>query len=818
MFKNLKKKKRILALLIAVAMVLVPLAAYGSQYDNYEPLDGAYEAGYTTPTPELTGGYEAIVGASGEYQNFAPFTTTYVSDLAGLLGVIASPGTTTEIVLTQRIEIPAGPPVTITTSIPLRALEGGFYISTGAILYLENVTLTSSDALNGTFHTGVRVEAGGAFTMNNGAVISGFRNRGAIIQGGGSTFTLNGGAISDNSNHGGHFQSGWGGGGVLVNGQGGNAVFIMNGGTISGNDNFQGGQGGGVAIVNGASFTLTGSGRIENNTAHGGMMGGGVHINTTQPFIMSGGYIIGNQAGRGGGVSLMGSSQFEMSNGTISGNTAGEGGGVLVDGAAGGSVFNMSGGTISDGNNAQRGGGVWVGGAEFNMSGTSVISNNQAAYGGGIFLFRNILDITGGTISNNDASAHGAGIFISGPGHGVDASISGANISGNTAIGNGGGIGLGAPLIPLSIVGNTTITSNTAANGGGIGFVRDAAADYDATPDELVASFRAFLQNVEIADTVVFRNTAIEGERVNRLLHEQVGYSVGIDATCPTNRFGVGGFTNFNIHTPPIKELIVIKEWRGITEANRPTEIRVQLFRGETPMGILTLNAANGWEVNFGILPTHDSDGNIINYTVRVVGMIPTEVPDLTIGSPTTPVKANTGEWIVTIGSIFSPYVGGGVLQFEIIKEWYGDGNHLNHRPEYITVEIRRPNHDAYVAIHQIRPNANNVWTLTGSLPARDAAGAPLIEYYVVERNVPAGYRSRVDIARNTVTGNFTATITNTFTPPGEDPQDRRRTDIRRGPLTGDLASVAPLFAGLLFASSAVLGGTSLRKKFKDLF
>ena len=201
--------------------------------------------------------------------------------------------------------------------------SGLFIVQSGAKLIFENIVING----NKETHTKnaaslVRVNSGGEFTLNKGAVLKNnlANNGGGVYVDGGdiaaSTFTMIGGEVSGN-------QAAGNGGGVYVFGFA--ATFIMNGGNVGG----------------------TGSGK--GNTANGG--GGGVYVDSTGTFKMEGGEVSGNEALVGGGVSLS-EGTFNMSGGEVSGNTATlYGGGIFLSGFGGNNTFYMSGGVIVAANN-----------------------------------------------------------------------------------------------------------------------------------------------------------------------------------------------------------------------------------------------------------------------------------------------------------------------------------------------------------------------------------------------------------------------------------------------------------------------------------
>jgi len=196
-------------------------------------------------------------------------------------------------------------PVTLT-----RGLSGNlFTITNGATLIFRDIIIdggrSSAFADNGG-GTLVRVNSGGAFIMESGAVL---RN-------------------NANSSY---------GSGVYVNGTG---TFNMTGGEICGN---KADYGGGVYSSSNGSFTMT-SGKISGNTASNG---GGVYVNTST-FTMTGGEISGNTASTANGVRIYGDSAvFNLNGGVVAGTGSG-----LSNIVSGSGTYNLNTGTDGASNNA----------------------------------------------------------------------------------------------------------------------------------------------------------------------------------------------------------------------------------------------------------------------------------------------------------------------------------------------------------------------------------------------------------------------------------------------------------------------------------
>lgn len=179
----------------------------------------------------------------------------------------------------------------------------------------------------------VLVNGGGSLTLHSGAIAgntasgggdgSGGSNRaggGAVCVNGGSS-TMTGGAIENNTAS--VTKKNDGGGGVLLN----SGTFEMTGGSITGNDvtGHANSVGGGVHI-NGGTFTMT-NGTISDNSA---INGGGVTVfkgtEGESSFALSGGSITGNTVTEiGGGIYVLPGTTFHLSGASaISSNTAGD--------------------------------------------------------------------------------------------------------------------------------------------------------------------------------------------------------------------------------------------------------------------------------------------------------------------------------------------------------------------------------------------------------------------------------------------------------------------------------------------------------------
>ena len=410
------------------------------------------------------------------------------------LGAVATAPTATNAIVTS-----CGGAVFITGATSTFNMYGG-------TIRDNNATRTRSSAIANATRTTLRSGNGGGVYATGGAS---FNMEGGFIQN--NIATASGTVTVSNalnlSN----------GGGVYLTGSG--TTFHMTGGAILNNRavrtvnsvptaaaaalHIVTGNGGGVHVFDGASFTMD-AGDIYENTAHAtgdppahnvnGIVslsnGGGVFVSgTNSTLTMNGGTISDNNAagsvaaassfsGNGGGVHVVSNARFNMHGGTVSNNSAtstaaqtlfrGNGAGVYINGA----TLDMTGGSIRDHTNVTRNGvGIFLtGGGTMNLDNTAEIINNTSQNnGGGIFLEDSgVLNMNGGSITGNTAQLSGGGVFLTGIGVSFD--MGGGTIgdadNANTAY-QGGGVGIhGGSFTMIGHFAN--VDRNYATIGGGI--------------------------------------------------------------------------------------------------------------------------------------------------------------------------------------------------------------------------------------------------------------------------------------------------------------------------------------------------------------
>ena len=211
------------------------------------------------------------------------------------------------------------------------------------------------------------------------------------------------------------------------------------------------GNGGGGMLIRGGRITVQDSIVAANSSvlAGGGIEAGGGSLSLVRTTVRD------NTAGdRGGGISSAGT--VNLADSVVSGNTArGVGGGL----ALGSGAITVSGSTVSK-NRGAGGGGVYNAGT-LTMTGSTVSSNTSSAEGGGLLDGHDgIATITTSSFVTNHATSAGGGIANRGT-----LKVTGSNIGGNVSANAGGGLWnyQGTAAIVSSKVG-----SNSAMSGGGI--------------------------------------------------------------------------------------------------------------------------------------------------------------------------------------------------------------------------------------------------------------------------------------------------------------------------------------------------------------
>ena len=340
---------------------------------------------------------------------------------------------------------------------------GGIFNASGTATLIGS-TVSDNDAVDG---GGIFNYEESILTIRNGSTIGGIGagNTATAIGGGiynqsSNTTTVNASTISANT--------ATSGGGIYNKGT---TLNILNGSTIggAGTGNEAAELGGG--IYNYAGATAVDSSTVSANRAHNG---GGIYNMATLNIRNSstiGGAGAGNQGidnhPNGGGIYNDTGGTTTVDSSTISANTSYNGGGVDNRGTL--TVTNSTIGEAGAGNqSAEYGGGIYNGAGGIATVDGSTVSANTARIGGGVDN-RGTLTVTdsiiGGAGEGNEAKDGGGGIYN---GVGGMATVDGSTVSVNTAKNGGGIFNQGMLDVTNSTIGGAGMDNQATIWGGGI--------------------------------------------------------------------------------------------------------------------------------------------------------------------------------------------------------------------------------------------------------------------------------------------------------------------------------------------------------------
>lgn len=191
------------------------------------------------------------------------------------------------------------------------------------------------------------------------------------------------------------------------------------------------------------------------------------------------------------------------------------------------------------------------------------------------------------------------------------------------------------------------------------------------------------------------------------------------------------GLTVTNKFVSPEVDIPVEKVWNdgNNQDGNRPDSIEVELLANGEKVDIdnITLNAENQWKASFSDLPTLDSQGKDITYTVNEVGV------------PSSYKSEVSGDSIkgFTITNSYTP----GKTNVKVNKVWDDSNNQDGIRPNSISVQLYADGKEKGEAVEL---NADNNWTTTFVNLDEKVAGK-VIEYTVKETSEVPGYTTSID-------------------------------------------------------------------------
>lgn len=238
--------------------------------------------------------------------------------------------------------------------------------------------------------------------------------------------------------------------------------------TLSGMTIKNGNANGGGIFNEGGTLRVVGS-TIRDNT---GNYGGGIYNQLTGTATVNGSTIRDNTAIYGGGIfnkAILTVLNDSTIGGTGTGNTATDGGGIYNQLNA---TTTVDGSTVSANTATNNGGGIYNNTSGNATVNASTVSTNSAHYGGGIYNDGTLTVRNGSTIGGAGAGNQGIDNHPSGGGIYNDAggttTVDSSTISANTAYNGGGVDNRGVLTVTNSTIGGASAGNQSAEFGGGI--------------------------------------------------------------------------------------------------------------------------------------------------------------------------------------------------------------------------------------------------------------------------------------------------------------------------------------------------------------
>ena len=294
--------------------------------------------------------------------------------------------------------------------------------------------------------------------------------------------------------------------------------------------------GGGIRTQYQGDITLVNS-TVSSNVAE--VSGGGISVNRNTTLSMTGGMIDNNISSQGGGASFTGGDLLDrvkiiIDGASILNNVAvySQGGGIYayyyVD-------LQINSSTISA-NQAIDGGGIFAKRFDaVSISNSQFLQNNAAMSGGALYVKGSAslpapaTTISATTISGNTAT-QGGGLFTEGA---LRLSVSASTISNNSAPTRGGGLYLNdtsASIVNSTISGNNSFNATNGGRSGGFALQGDSILDFVHSTLTGNSAYAAGAGSVYGTSSLRLDNSIVAGNSTDNLFSEiRIGVSADID-------------------------------------------------------------------------------------------------------------------------------------------------------------------------------------------------------------------------------------------------------------------------------------------------
>lgn len=274
----------------------------------------------------------------------------------------------------------------------------------------------------------------------------------------------------------------------------------------------------------------------------------------------------------------------------------------------------------------------------------------------------------------------------------------------------------------------------------------------DKRPDKVTATLKNGDKEVAAVELTKENNwtATVRSVQLKDILNREIEYTVEEEALenydTAINGSAQDGFVITNVYDdndPETIDIPITKVWDDEDNAAgvRPDSVKVTLKNNGKVIATATLNEDNDWTAVVRDQPQKDEQGNAIKYMVS----------EDNVPGYTHIVSGNAIDGFIVTNSYRTQKI-------LITKEWKGDEDHTESRPDKVEVKLK-VNGEEYTTVEL---NADNSWKATARVPMYDKDGEE-IKYTVEEASVK-DYKVEYGEAVKTDNG-YSFAITNNYEP-----------------------------------------------------
>ncbi len=274
----------------------------------------------------------------------------------------------------------------------------------------------------------------------------------------------------------------------------------------------------------------------------------------------------------------------------------------------------------------------------------------------------------------------------------------------------------------------------------------------DKRPDKVTATLKNGDKEVATVELTKENNwtATVRSVQLRDILNREIEYTVEEEALenydTAINGSAQDGFVITNVYDdndPETIDIPITKVWDDEDNAAgvRPASVKVALKNNGKVIATATLNEDNGWTAVVRDQPQKDEQGNAIKYVVS----------EDNVPGYTHIVSGNAIDGFTVTNSYRTQKI-------LITKEWKGDEDHTDSRPDKVEVKLKA-NGEEYTTVEL---NADNSWKASARVPMYDKDGEEI--QYTVEETSVKDYKVEYGEAVKTDNG-YSFAITNTYEP-----------------------------------------------------